>query len=168
VWHVTTRETDVPWVAVREVGPDQLLIFGAIDNELACRSALARWLIRQTREYLVPRLQSISLKTGLHHRGVLIKRQRTRWASCSRRGMISINAKLLFLPPPAVDYVMTHELCHLKEMNHSKQFWQLVEQHYPAYRAVDAQLRDMWKLVPRWAVKLIVDGSHSKDYGFLK
>ncbi len=155
IWHVTSRATDVPWVAVREIGPEQLLVFGAIEDQEACRSALARWLIRQARGHLVPRLQSISLKTGLHYKGVLIKRQRTRWASCSRHGTISLNAKLLFLPPPVVDYVMTHELCHLAEMNHSKRFWQLVRQHYPGYRDVDAQLREMWKAVPRWATKLI-------------
>lgn len=154
-WHVTSRATDAPWVAVREIGPEQLLVFGAVEDQEACRSALARWLIRQAREHLVPHLQSISLKTGLHYKGVFVKRQRTRWASCSRHGTISLNAKLLFLPPPVVDYVMTHELCHLAEMNHSQRFWHLVQQHYPGFRAVDAQLRDMWKVVPRWATKLI-------------
>jgi predicted metal-dependent hydrolase len=151
VLHVVSRETDVPWVAIREIGPEQLLVFGAIENQHACRAALARWLIRQTREHLIPRLQSISARTGLLYKGVLVKRQRTRWASCSRGGTISLNAKLLFLPTAAVDYVMTHELCHLAEMNHSKRFWHLVQQHYPEYREVDAQLREMWKIVPRWA-----------------
>jgi predicted metal-dependent hydrolase len=156
VWHVMSRATDVPWVAVREIGPEKLLVFGAIEDPEACRSALARLLIRQAREYLVPRLQSVSLKTGLRYKSVLIKRQRTRWASCSRRGTISLNAKLLFLPPPVADYVMIHELCHLVEMNHSKRFWQLVRQHYPGYRDVDARLREMWKVVPRWAAALVV------------
>jgi predicted metal-dependent hydrolase len=62
-----------------------------------------------------------------------------------------LNAKLLFLPPDVVDYVMTHELCHLEEMNHSRQFWQLVASHYPDYLSRDAALREMWKVVPRWA-----------------
>lgn len=155
VWHVKSRATDARWVAVREIGLEQLLVFGAIEDQEACRSALARWLIRQAREHLAPRLQCISLKTGLRYKAVLVKRQRTRWASCSRHGTISLNAKLLFLPPPVVDYVMTHELCHLAEMNHSKRFWQLVQQHYPGYCAVDSQLRDMWKVVPRWATKMV-------------
>jgi predicted metal-dependent hydrolase len=151
VWHVSSRATDLPWAAVREIRSGELLVFGAIEDHNECRAALARWLIRQTREYLVPRLQSISLNTGLRYKNVLIKRQRTRWASCSKRGTISLNTKLLFLPSPVVDYVITHELCHLAEMNHSRRFWQLVEEKYPAYRETDAQLRDMWKTIPRWA-----------------
>lgn len=150
-WHVTARETSAKWVAVREIGLEQLLVFGAIDDQAACHNALARWLMRQTRQHLVPRLQSISLSTGLRYKCVLVKRQRTRWASCSRRGTISLNAKLLFLPPRIVDYVMTHELCHLAELNHSRRFWQLVGRHYPDYRSIDARLRDMWKVVSRWA-----------------
>lgn len=153
VWHVTARETNLPWVAVREISAGQLLIFGAIDHREACQSALGRWLMRQTREHLEPRLKNLSLQIGLRCKRVLVKRQRTRWASCSRHGTISLNSKLLFLPPHAVDYVMTHELCHLKEMNHSKRYWQLVDRHYSGYRAVDRKLRDMWKLVPRWATR---------------
>ena len=151
VWHVSARATDAPWVAVRAMAPTQLHVFGAIEDHGACRTALSRWLMRQTREHLVPRLQTISLKTGLRYRSVLIKRQRTRWASCSRQGTISLNSKLLFLPPTVVDYVITHELCHLAEMNHSARFWQLVQRNYPGYREADAQLRDMWKAIPRWA-----------------
>jgi len=151
VWHVTSKQTDAEWVAVRELDPERLLIFGAIDDQEACQAALVRWLMRQTHQRLLPRLQSLSLKTGLRYKRAMVKRQRTRWAGCSKQGTISLNAKLLFLPPMAVDYVITHELCHLAEMNHSKRFWQLVEKHYPDYRQMDAQLRDMWKMVPRWA-----------------
>jgi predicted metal-dependent hydrolase len=151
VWHVSSKQTDVEWVAVREISPERLLVFGAIDDQEACQAALVRWLMRQAHRHLLPRLQSLSIKTGLRYKRALVKRQRTRWASCSKRGTISLNAKLLFLPPMAVDYAMTHELCHLAEMNHSKRFWQLVERHYPGYRKIDAQLRNMWKAVPRWA-----------------
>lgn len=151
VWHVTARQTDVAWVAVREIGAGQLLIFGDIDNQQACQAALIRWLLRQANQYLLPRLQTLSGKTGLRYNRAMVKRQRTRWASCSKRGAVSLNAKLLFLPPDVVDYVMTHELCHLEEMNHSRQFWQLVASHYPDYLSRDAALREMWKVVPRWA-----------------
>ncbi len=151
VWHVTARETEAPWVAVRELGADRLLAFGAIRDERGCRAALKRWLIRQTREHLVPRLQTLSFKTGLQYQRAFVKRPRTRWASCSRRRSISLNAKLLFLPAQLVDYAMIHELCHIAEMNHSKRFWELVDRHCPDYRRLDTRLREMWKVVPHWA-----------------
>ncbi len=151
VWHVTAKDTDVPWVAVRELGLCRLLIFGATSEELACRAALSRWLMRKTREHLIPRLQTISLKTGLKYQRALVKRQRTRWAGCSRHKTISLNAKLLFLPHDLVDYVLIHELCHVDEMNHTDRFWELVERHCHNFRRLDERLRHMWKHVPRWA-----------------
>jgi predicted metal-dependent hydrolase len=152
VWHVEQKESEVDWVAVREVGDGRISIFGCIDDERACREALGRWLMRQTRDNLVPRLESLSSRTGLKYRRVFVRRQRTRWASCSRHQSVSLNVKLLFLSPPLVDYVIIHELCHVKELNHSDRFWELVGHHCPDYRALDAQLRSMWKTVPRWAM----------------
>ena len=107
--------------------------------------------MRQTRAHLIPRLQSIGLKTQLRYRRAYIKRQKTRWASCSKHKTISLNAKLLFLPPEIVDYVMVHELCHVSVMSHSRQFWELVALHCPDYRKLDKRLREMWKVIPRWA-----------------
>jgi predicted metal-dependent hydrolase len=150
-WHVSAKATDVPWVAVRELGEDRLVVFGAISNEQGCRDALARWLLRQTREHLVPRLDAISRQTKLRYERAFVKRQRTRWASCSRQKTISLNSKLLFLPPELVDYVITHELCHVAEMNHSLRFWALLGRHCARFEKLDEQLRDMWKVVPRWA-----------------
>jgi predicted metal-dependent hydrolase len=152
VWHVEQKETQADWVAVRELGEGRISITGRIEDQSACREALGRWLMRQTRENLVPRLQSFSLRTGLKYRRAFVRRQKTRWASCSRHQSVSLNVKLLFLPAPLVDYAMIHELCHVKEMNHSARFWGLVEHHCPDYRALDEQLRTMWKTVPRWAM----------------
>lgn len=150
-WHVESRVVDVPWVAVRAIARDRLLVFGRIADQQAARAALHRWLARQTRQHLVPRLQSLSQRLGLAFERAYVKRQRTRWASCSRHKAISLNAKLLFLPPQLVDYVLVHELCHLAELNHTKRFWRLVQAHCPDYRKHDRALREMWKRVPRWA-----------------
>jgi predicted metal-dependent hydrolase len=150
-WCVTTKKTKSPSVSVREIAPGCLLMSGPIDYERAARAALMRWLMRTTREQLVPRLQAISLKTGLHYHRAFVRRQKTRWASCSRQKSVSLNAKLLFLPADLVDYVITHELCHVAEMNHSKRFWRLVQCHCHGYRCLDKRLREMWKAVPRWA-----------------
>src|SRR3990172_3665456 len=90
---------------------------------------------------------------GLPYQRALIRRQKTRWGSCSRDGTISLNAKLLFLSPETVNYVMIHELCHRVELNHSPRFWRLVERHCPDFRRINAQRRDLWKAVPHWAEK---------------
>src|SRR5207249_288999 len=90
-WHVISRESETDFVAVREVAADRLLMFGAINDESACRAALARWLMRQTREGLVPLLVAVSQRTGLRYARVFVKRQRTRWASRSRHATVSLN-----------------------------------------------------------------------------
>lgn len=149
-FHVEAQAADLPWAEVRIAEDHIVLIRGRIDDEAACRAALSRWLSRLTHEYMVDRLMTLSSKTGLKYHRVMVKQQKTRWASCSRHKTISLNVKLLLLPAALVDYVLIHELCHLKEMNHSKRFWILVEKHCPNYRALDAQLRDMWKVLPRW------------------
>ncbi|MFA6563055.1 MAG: SprT family zinc-dependent metalloprotease [Verrucomicrobiia bacterium] len=151
VWRVEAVETASRRVTVRDAGTDCLRIIGRISNEKACRAALARWLMTQAREHLPPRLRAVSQRTGLHCQRVSIRRQRSRWGSCSRHKTISLNAKLLFLSPELADYVLVHELCHLAEMNHSRRFWALVAQHYPDYRHTNRQLREMWKHLPRWA-----------------
>lgn len=151
VWQVEGMKTGARSVSVREQPAGRLLVSGAIEDEASCRDALTRWLMRQARNRLIPRLDEISRRTGLKHRRVLVRRQTTRWASCSVRGTISLNVKLLLLPPELVDYVLVHELCHLNHMNHSKRFWDLVRRHHPDCRTHDRHLREFWRSLPRWA-----------------
>jgi len=123
VWAVTARETGAASVTVRAAGIAELLLAGAVQDEAACRTALQRWLVREAQRHLIPRLHGISLATGFRYRRGCIKRQKTRWGSCSSRGTVSLNAKLLFCTPEIVEYVLVHELCHLRELNHSQRFW---------------------------------------------
>ena len=150
-WELQARATAARGATVRPVAPTRLEISGAIADERACRAALGRWLTRQAHDYLVPRLQRLAQQTKLRYRRVSIRRQKTRWASCSRGGTISLNARLLFLPPDTVDCVLIHELCHLVELNHSPRFWRLVERHCPDYRRHDVRLRETGKTLPVWA-----------------
>ena len=151
VWHIEARRTGARRVSVRELEGWHLRVSGAIESEAACRDALARWLMRRARVWLIPRLQSISSRTGLQYKRASVRRQATRWASCSARRTISLNAKLLLLPPDLVDYVLVHELCHLREMNHSRRFWDLVHQYHPDCHMQASRLREFWRSVPRWA-----------------
>jgi len=72
---------------------------------------------------------------------VFIKNQKTRWGSCSGKRNLNFNYKLLFLPENLRDYIIIHELCHLKEMNHSKNFWTLVSTHVPDYKTLRKNIR---------------------------
>ena len=150
-WHVSARETRGPHVTVRTTGLDRLELAGRICEAQGCRAALARWLVRQAHTHLLPQLQAVSRQTGLRYARVSVRRQKTRWGSCSRVGAVSLNARLLFLPPPLVAYVLVHELCHTVELNHATAFWRLVQRHCPDYARRRIELRAAWRLVPLWA-----------------
>lgn len=70
-----------------------------------------------------------------------VKNQKTRWGSCSKKGNLNFNYKLLFLPEKVRDYIIVHELCHLKELNHSRKFWNLVAKTFSDHREIKAELR---------------------------
>ncbi|MCG2694785.1 M48 family metallopeptidase [Candidatus Parcubacteria bacterium] len=72
---------------------------------------------------------------------IFVKNQKTRWGSCSRRCNLNFNYKILFLPDDLRDYIIVHELCHLKEFNHSRKFWDLVAQIFPNFREIRKKLK---------------------------
>ena len=78
---------------------------------------------------------------GFKYNKINIKNQKTRWGSCSRNGNLNFNYKMVFLAPLVRDYIVVHELCHLKEFNHSKDFWNLVAQVLPDYKKLRGGLR---------------------------
>ena len=82
---------------------------------------------------------------------ISIRNVKTRWGSCSKRGNLNFNYKILFLPPHMADYIIVHELCHLKEFNHSQNFWDLVAKVVPEHKAIRAGLKkyQVVKLVTR-------------------
>jgi predicted metal-dependent hydrolase len=77
---------------------------------------------------------------GITYGKVAIRKQKTRWGSCSKKGNLNFNYRLGFLPAELVDYVIVHELCHIAEHNHGPKFWALVGQSFPAYKALRARL----------------------------
>lgn len=80
--------------------------------------------------------------TGGNYTSITIRDQKSRWGSCSSRGTLSFNYRLVFAPPKILDYVVVHELCHLTHMNHSKDFWNMVERIMPEYRVCKTWLRE--------------------------
>lgn len=79
-------------------------------------------------------------KMGLEHGQIRVKDLKSRWGSCSSRKNLNFNWRLLFAPPEVLEYVVIHELCHLKEMNHSQRFWTLVANEMPDYKVHDKWL----------------------------
>jgi len=94
---------------------------------------------RQVIENRVTYYQGI---TGGHYTSITIRDQKSRWGSCSSRGTLSFNYRLIFAPPRVLDYVVVHELCHLTHMNHSHDFWNLVAQVMPDYKIYKTWLRE--------------------------
>jgi predicted metal-dependent hydrolase len=95
----------------------------------------------EARQVILGRLAYWSVQCGVEVKRVAIRNQKSRWGSCSAHGNLNFNYKLLFLPPCLRDYVIVHELCHLKELNHRPAFWQLVEAQIPNYQKLIIELR---------------------------
>jgi predicted metal-dependent hydrolase len=104
------------------------------------RPAIERFYRRSAREEIAPRLDAASAAAGLRYSGLDIRGQRTRWASCSARGRMSFNWRLLLAPERVLDYVVWHEVCHLAVLDHSPRFWALLGRYWPSWREERAWL----------------------------
>lgn len=91
--------------------------------------------------FAVSRVEHFNRIYGFRYNGINIKNQKTRWGSCSRKGNLNFNYKIVLLPKKVADYVIVHELCHLREFNHSKKFWNLVGKAIPEYSGIRNELR---------------------------
>lgn len=93
------------------------------------------------RVLILSRLEQYNTFYNLTWNRVAIRNQRRCWGSCSAKGNLNFNYKILFLPPHLQDYIIVHELCHLTHLNHGKEFWDLVAQQIPHYKASLLELR---------------------------
>lgn len=94
------------------------------------------------KEYIPKRVAYFAQFTGGSYKRISIREQKTRWGSCSSKGTLSFHWKLMLAPPAVLDYVVVHELCHLKHMNHSREFWQAVERIMPDYKVHRSWLKE--------------------------
>jgi predicted metal-dependent hydrolase len=104
--------------------------------------AISRWYRREARRLLEDAVVREAERLGLSYARIAVRDQRTRWGSCSTRGTLSFNWRLALAPPEVLDYVVLHELLHLREPNHSPAFWRLLDLHRPGWRAQAGWLRE--------------------------
>ncbi len=109
---------------------------------------LQRWLIHQAKQVLTPRLQRLAQDGGFEYQVLTIRLTRSRWGSCSTQGNIMLSAALLLLAPELQDYVMWHELCHLRHPNHSAHFWNEVSRYCPDWQQQRSALKTV--ILPTW------------------
>jgi predicted metal-dependent hydrolase len=125
-----------------------LLLSGSLENNknnlAKAKRLLTQWLIRHAYLHLVPWITELSHRLGLGFEQLIIRGQNTLWGSCNAKKTISLNYKLLFLPHHLVQYVILHELCHLKHLNHSKHFWDLLEKWDPNYKNHKQSLKKIY------------------------
>ena len=103
----------------------------AVDRELRARAV----------HMLPPRVRALAAQHGLTVGRVTIRDQRSRWGSCSPSGHIALNYRLLLMPEDVREYILVHELMHLRQPNHSRKFWRLVEAAFPRFREAERWLR---------------------------
>lgn len=105
-----------------------------ISDENHIRALLRKWYRDRARAEIEPRVHSYATNMGLTYNRIFIKDQRTVWGSCSRKANLNFNFRLVMAPETVLEYIIVHELSHLKEPNHSRRFWETVEGILPDYR----------------------------------
>ena len=113
----------------------------SLGGSLSLRTLVEDDLRSVARAELVPRLYDLAAQNGLEVTRVSIRNQLSRWGSCARTGQIALNFRLVQMPEQIRDYVLVHELMHLRQQNHSRRFWRLVEAVCPAFREAERWLR---------------------------
>jgi len=150
-WLVEHRDGGARRTIVRESAEDRILVVSGSSDKRPRQEALRRWLKRRGRAELCPWLAGVAREGTFGPIRSSIRLQRSRWGSASSSsGTITLNAKLLFLPPILVRHVMLHELCHTLHADHSPRFYAVLAEHDREHLAHRKELRSAWRFVPDW------------------
>lgn len=124
-----------------------LTVQAPTEDDKTVRQILEKWYKKQAKDYFEKRVPLLADLVNHDVRNVTIRSQKTRWGSCSSRQTISLNWRLILCPEWVSDYVIYHELAHLKHMNHSKAFWNLVADYFPKYKEAEKWLKQNRRLL---------------------
>ncbi|MCK9212109.1 MAG: M48 family metallopeptidase [Ignavibacteriaceae bacterium] len=123
---------------------NDVLIFNVPQKNIYSAEELyEKYLLHVAKKYLPERAGELSIKHGFLVNRFSVRGQQTRWGSCSRRGNISLNYNLIKFRKEVIDYVIVHELCHLRQLNHSRKFWNEVAQILPHYKSLKKELKKL-------------------------
>lgn len=150
IWHIAYIEADNKNIKIIEQ-KNYLTLYGKIEP-VAVQAILIKWLKKYARHFFHLKLAHLSKKTSLTYQQLTIRNQQTLWGSCNTKQNISLNFKLLFLPMALANYVLLHELCHTKYLNHSNRFWHLLTQYDSNYTYHDRELKHGDQYVPQWVL----------------
>jgi len=146
-FEVNTRP---PRVTARWLSSNKIVVAGLTEQRESVATAIAQCLRQEAKACLLSQLAFLSTRHGLHYEKAVIRGQKSVWGSYSCSGTLSLNYKLLFLPPELVEYVLLHELSHIRYLDHSEKFWALLESLHPAAKALDRQLATVNTDLPVW------------------
>ncbi|WP_417936232.1 M48 family metallopeptidase [Haloarcula onubensis] len=117
-----------------EVDEDSIRLRKSAVEQSSVKRVLENFYRSRARDYLTDRTDHYAEQMGDEYEKLELRNQRTRWGSCSTGGTISLNWRLIMAPPDVVDYLVVHELAHLTEQHHGREFWELVGEHIPEYK----------------------------------
>jgi predicted metal-dependent hydrolase len=122
---------------------NELRIISPANNSDDTSKVYDLWLKKIAKKYLIQRTNELTLRHGLSINKIILRGQKTRWGSCSTKGNVSFNYRLMKFRKEIIDYVIIHELCHTIEMNHSKKFWELVGKYCPDYKILRREINNL-------------------------
>lgn len=120
-----------------------------ISDSAMIKRRVTQWYKQQALVDFSRRTELLVQKLGLPMPPIALSSARSRWGSCNSKGEIRLNWRLIQAPPHIIQYVIAHELAHLKEMNHSARFWAIVARLFPSYRDAEAELRQLSRQLHR-------------------
>jgi predicted metal-dependent hydrolase len=139
-WYVLRIKVDAGSRSRVELLDDEMVV--KVPSNSFVKSVVTRFYRSKAREVIADTVSHYAEKLDLSYQKISIRDQKTRWGSCSSAGNLNFSYRLVMAPLKVIDYVIVHELCHLKEMNHSKKFWALVEKALPDYKEKKKWLKE--------------------------